>query len=46
MGLYILHRDAIGQPGNYIAHYNEADEIILREKHKALPPEQAATELI
>ena len=46
MGLFTLHKDAIGQPDNFIGYFNEADKMILREKHKALPPEQAATELV
>lgn len=45
-GLSTLHEDAIGKPAEWTGYFNEAREIILREKHKPIPPEEAAAELI
>ena len=45
-GLDTLYIDAIGRPAEWTGYYNEAREIILHEKHKAIPPLEAATELV
>ena len=45
-GVWRLYGDAIGEPRKWSGCRNEADEIILREKHKSIPPEEAAADLI
>lgn len=44
--LITLYKDAIGKPDKWTGYFNEANEIILREKHKSVPPEAAAADLV
>lgn len=45
-GLSRLYADAIGQPRPWQGYFNQENEMILREEHKPIPPQDAAEDLV